>query len=293
MPKSTNANDFIEEELDSRAQSIEEYLKADFLSLNCPLMEGIDDVLRTVVEGRKSKRDRLAIMLTTPGGIIEVVHRIVDLIRYHYDYIEFIVPSHAFSAGTVLVMSGDTIRMDYYSRLGPIDPQVEIDGLMLPALGYLIQYERLLAKAKKGELTTVEAELMISGFDQAELYAYEQARELSVTLLKSWLAKYKFKDWTVTQTSKNEVTPEMREERAEFIARELSDSEKWHSHGHGISIDVLRQDLKLLIDDFGTDPELNSLIKAYYGLKEDYRMRRGVDAIHSIGSFVALLRHTR
>ena len=290
QPAINAANDFIEEELDLRARSIEDHLSADILTLSCNLLGGLDDFLRDIVEGRDPKRDRLAVILTTHGGVIEVVHRIVDLIRHHYDYVEFIVPNHAFSAGTVLAMSGDAIKMDYYSRLGPIDPQVERDGRMLPALGYLAQYERLLHKAQRGELTTVEAELMISGFDQAELYAYEHARELSVELLKSWLADFKFKNWTTTQSSKTQVTQKMREERAESIARKLSDSERWHSHGYGISIDVLRQDLKLLIDDFGADQELNSRIKAYYYLMEDYQAKLGIDAIHSVGRFVPLHR---
>lgn len=41
-------------------------------------------------------------------------------------------------------MSGDNIYMDYYSRLGPIDSQVQCrQGQMVPALGYLVQWERL------------------------------------------------------------------------------------------------------------------------------------------------------
>jgi hypothetical protein len=41
-------------------------------------------------------------------------------------------------------MSGDAIYMTYYSRLGPIDPQVETSkGVPVPALGYLIALKRL------------------------------------------------------------------------------------------------------------------------------------------------------
>ncbi len=47
----------------------------------------------------------------------------VSVMRKHYKEVSFIVPSHAYSAGTVLVLSGDKIYMDYYSVLGPIDPQ--------------------------------------------------------------------------------------------------------------------------------------------------------------------------
>ena len=281
-----NANTFIERELDIRAKMLEDILAADVLAFSGDLVHGIDDILRIEIERRSNKRTRLCVVLTTHGGYIEVVHRMVDLMRHHYDEVEFVVPNYSYSAGTVLVMSGDRIRMDYYSRLGPIDPQIEIEGLMVPAAGYLIQYERLVEKAEKGEITQVEAQLMISGFDQAVLYAYEQARELSVSLLKTWLAKYKFKNWTVTRSSHQTVTNEMRERRAEEIARKLNDTERWHSHGYGISMDVLRHDLSLEIDDYGDDSKLNSGIQAYSALFEDYRQKLRTEALHSENGFL-------
>jgi len=75
--------------------------------------------------------------------------------------------------------------MDYYSRLGPIDPQSRnTRGRSVPALGYLKRWEQLVEKSNNGTLSLAEAQLMIDGFDQAELYQYEQAQELSVTLLR-------------------------------------------------------------------------------------------------------------
>ena len=281
-----NANTFIERELGIRAKELEDILVADVLAFSGGLVQGIDDILRVEIEGRSHKRARLCVVLTTHGGYIEVVHRIVDLMRHHYDEVEFVVPNYSYSAGTVLVMSGDRIRMDYYSRLGPIDPQIELEGLMVPAAGYLVQYERLVEKAEKGEITQIEAQLMISGFDQAELYAYEQARELSISLLKTWLAKYKFKNWSVTQSSQRTVTKEMREQRAEEIARKLNDTERWHSHGYGISMEVLRRDLNLEIDDYGADPKLNKGIRAYSDLFEDYRQKLRAEALHSKNGFL-------
>lgn len=53
------------------------------------------------------------------------------------------------SAGTVLVMSGNKIYMNYFSVLGPIDPQIERPGgTMVPGLGYLIKYDRLIENPK-------------------------------------------------------------------------------------------------------------------------------------------------
>jgi len=56
---------------------------------------------------------------------------------------------------------------------------------MIPALGYLLQYERLIEKDRQGTLTTAEVQILLSSFDQAELHSFEQARELTITLLKT------------------------------------------------------------------------------------------------------------
>lgn len=49
--------------------------------------------------------------------------------------------------------SGDKIYMDYYSVLGPIDPQVmNKDGKFVAALGYLDKINELIKKARDNEL---------------------------------------------------------------------------------------------------------------------------------------------
>ena len=183
---------------------------------------------------------------------------------------DFIIPNYAYSAGTVLVMSGDEIYMDYFSVLGPIDPQLPKDDKMVPALGYLEQYERLIKKSSAGKLTTAELAFLINRFDPAELYMYEQARELSISMLKEWLVKFKFKNWKTTATRKLKVTRAMRVARAEEIARALNKIDKWNSHGRGIHMAVLRRDLKLLIQVFGRNADLNDCIKDYHRLMQDY-----------------------
>ena len=182
--------------------------------------------------------------------------------------------------------------MDYYSRLGPIDPQVESGtGEQVPALGYLARYEALLDKAKSGSISHAEMSLLLN-FDQAELYKFDQARELSITLLKEWLVNYKFRDWKETEDRGRRVTNRMRTSRAASIARKLNDTDRWHSHGYGISMDVLRRDLDLKIDDFGADHGLSRAIRGYHELFEDYLAKLGiVMAIHVDGKLVPIHFH--
>jgi hypothetical protein len=219
--------------------------------------------------------------LETFGGYVDSARRIAETLRHHYSHVEFIVPCHAMSAGTILAMSGDAIWMDYYSVLGPIDPQISRsngEGL-IPALGYLVQFERLLDKSKHGQLTDAEMAFLLNRFDPGELYQYEQERELSIEFLKEWLVKFKFKDWTETETQRLPVTPEMRNNRAEDIAKALNDTARWHSHGRGITMPILRDEIKLKISDFGAIKELNDAIRGYHKLLKDYMTKMNYNII--------------
>lgn len=279
----------IENQLDEHLSEIENVLSADVLTFIGPIAYSVDDLLRDEIEAMAPKRERLAVILETAGGYIEVVQRIADTLRHHYGHVDFIVPNFAMSAGTVLVMSGDSIYMDYYSTLGPIDPQVEKSGKMVPALGYLEQYNRLIERSQQGLITSAEVSFLLTRFDPAELYSYEQARELSVSLLKKWLVRHKFRNWETTQERGLEVTAEMRAERAEEIARRLNDTRLWHSHSRGISMETVRRDLKLQIEDFEEVPRLGIRIRAYYKLLRGYMIDKGREIVlHRRGRYTAL-----
>lgn len=279
-----DANSIIECELDEITEKLEKKLYSHLLAFSGRITYGADLFIRDAIEWRKQqklKSNRLSVFLETGGGYIEVAKRIATVLRKHYRRIDFFVPDFAMSAGTVLVMSGDAIHMDYYSTLGPIDPQLpKPDGSgYVPALGYLKKFEALMQKASEGNLNTAEMAYLCSKFDPAELYQYEHARELSVFLIEQWLAKYKFKNWTKTKTRKLRVTPVMRRQRAREIAEKLNDTERWHTHGHGISMSVLRRDLKLQIEDFEKDKENWKLIRNFWCLMTDYMAKIGTRGV--------------
>ena len=270
-----DSNTIIEQQLDERAEAVERATTADVLTYIGPISPPADDLIKDAVEEIGHRRSALMVVLETPGGYIDVAERIARILRHHYRRVDFLVPSYALSAGTVLVMAGDAIHMDYASALGPIDPQVERRDQLVPALGYLEQYNRLVQKSAEGTLTTAELVYLVQNFDAAELYRYEQERELSIALLEEWLVKYKFKNWKVTETRKVRVTAKMRKERAREIAMMLNQTDRWHSHSRGIPMEVLRRDLNLLVDDFGADSQLRPAVHDYYRLLKDYVMRRG------------------
>lgn len=264
-------------------------MEGDCVFINSPMRPPLDDEFRVVLEKIKEQgtQDYLVVMLQTMGGFMETVERLVAVMRTHYKRVSFVIPNYAYSAGTVLALSGDSIYMDYYSVLGPIDPQVESrDGQLLPGLGILAKFDEICETINQSEtIDGCRAELayLIKRFDPEQLFAMEQAKQHGLSLITKWLPKYKFKDWVTTETKGAEVTDATRKKRAEEIAETLGDASRWHSHGRGISMQELSgKDLKLMIDDFGKIPKLSPTIRNYHGLAVDYFRKIGVKAyIHS------------
>lgn len=283
----TASNDYVEGELCKRLGEIETVINADAICCIHPILQPFDDFVKDQVEDIENKRDNLLVILETEGGSIETTERIADVFRHHYKgEVSFLVPNFAMSAGTILIMSGDRIFMDYYSVLGPIDPQVKgADGNYVLALGYLEKYKELVEKSVDGKLSAAEIAFLLDKFDPAQLHRIEQAREHSVDLLKRWLVQYKFKNWKKTETRGITVTNRMKVARARQIANKLNDTKLWRSHGRGISIQVVRKTLDLVVEDYGEEPplaQLNEKVRNYHRLLQDYMgRRRHTFAVHT------------
>jgi hypothetical protein len=251
------------------ARELEDELKSDVVFYHGPIHPGLFRQFRNFIEDVKaaSKRSEnvVSVVLRTPGGAAETVERLVDVLRHHYATLNFIVPDHAMSAGTIFCMAGDRIYMDYSSALGPIDPQVMTpDGSgYLPAMGYLDKVEELTNKASLSPADVV----LLRGIDLGKLALFEQATNLSIDLLKKWLVEYKFKNWTKHRTTDpgTKVTEEQKVARAEEIATDLSDHKKWRSHGRALNVSRL-QELRLDIDDYSSNIALRDKIRRYNDL---------------------------
>lgn len=261
------------QQLNEHLKTIESILDGDVIAIVSPIAYGLDGIVNRAIVQFTDRKPRALVVLDTPGGIVEVVERMVTCLRHHYQEVYFIVPDKAMSAGTIFVMSGDKIFMSYFSNLGPIDPQVEKDGKFVPALSYLNQFNRLCDKANQGNLNTAEFALL-QKLDLGELHQFEQAKELSVDLLEQWLSMYKFKDWVNHTSTSSSVTPDEKRARAKEIGNLLSDNERWRSHGRGISRQTLTDEIRLRIDKIEDVEGLGEAVENYFELLRDY-MGRG------------------
>jgi hypothetical protein len=285
------ANQLVEITLNGANDDLCQRFGADILIFKSPIRQPLDSVIKVAVEEMKSNsgaiQPKLVVMVETTGGYIETVECIVSVFRNHYAEVEFVVPNYAYSAGTILVLSGDEIHMDYYSILGPIDPQIENeDGDLVPGMAYLYKFEETVKKINtSGASKDVRAELsyLNNKFDPGTLFSIEQSIEHAKALLREWLPKYKFKKWNKRETSGRPVSALDKRRRADKIANILGNAKHWHSHGRGIGIrELTGEHINLKVNDFSKDRELYNRIAHYHGLFTDFMGRRGMgSALHT------------
>ena len=106
---------------------------------------------------------------------------------------------------------------------------------------------------------------ILQGISPGELQSAENALKFARILVKGWLAKYKFRDWSVHSSTGKPVTDQEREVRAEEIASQLCDHRRWLVHGRSIKIDDFVE-MRLKITDFSKDAELFDAIQRYHTL---------------------------
>ena len=213
----------------------------------------------------KTGRDNLDVILETPGGLAEVVEDIVDLIRSEYKEFAVFVPGRAKSAGTIFAMAADDIYMSKTSSLGPIDAQVQINNKFISADAVLHGFEKI--KKEVGRFNRLNQAYIpiLQGLSPGELQDYENAQAFSKTLVRDWLVKYKFKNWNVRKTSGKKVTQQIKQQRADSIAKKLQNSKMWHRHSRSLNIHKLRE-MKLIIEDYTNNAQYQEYVDRYYAL---------------------------
>src|ERR1035437_2685552 len=193
------------------------------------------------------------VLVATRGGSAHQTNRFVAALRSRFSDVSFLVPSYCMSAGTLFVLSGDSIWMTQRACLGPIDPQVPSrDGRYVPAQALVALVKDL---QRQGDEATAKslpvpwsAIRIIDSMDKKELGDALSATQYSQSMAAQFLTQYKLRSWTVKETSRTAVTPAEREARASEIASDLVSHERWKAHGHAISRDVLWSEIRLRID---------------------------------------------
>lgn len=178
------------------------------------------DLLHNVVPGTP-----IDLLLHSPGGDIDAAEKLITLVRKRAGVapVRVIVPDYAKSAATLVALGADTIVMSDSSELGAIDPQVDLPDSTghvstLSAQSYLDAFH-LHAGNLKGDPDDPVARLMLSKMEPATVRKLERITKRSKAIAEDLLKQAMVKD----------------EDQAAEIAKQLSDTKRWHSHGQMIS----------------------------------------------------------
>ncbi len=188
--------------------------------------------------------EKLDVLLVSNGGSAEATERIVNLLRSRFSDIRFIIPGNAYSAATLIALSGNKIVMSSSSTLGPIDPQ--IDGI--PARTIIRGFENV-----QKELMDLGPQALTAYMPLLEKYSLHlleicrSAEKLSKELAQSWLNLFHGLDSAKSK------------EATEFFA----DFDMHHSHRRTINREAARE-RGLNVIDLEDNRLMSDLVSSLY-----------------------------
>lgn len=196
----------------------------------------------------------LTLILHTPGGVVTAAETIAEYLRAKFKYIEVIVPTFAMSAGTMISLSSDRIIMGRQSQLGPIDPQMPVNGgKFVSALAILDQFEKAKADILKDRsLANVWAPILPS-LGPALISEATHAIDYSEKIVSGWLSKYMFNGMKDGKS------------KAQKVAEYFSQGSTKRNHGRRID----RNEGKgqgLIIEDLEQDQQFQDAVLTNYHL---------------------------
>lgn len=148
-------------------------------------IDGISDFIHSVGDSPS-----IDVLLHSPGGRPDATERIVEILRSTFDEVHFLIPHSAYSAATMLALSGDTITLHPHATLGPIDPQ--IDGVPARLIKKGFEKVRDLLASQGPEMLPAYIPL-IEKYSLDLLEVCEDSEKLSRDLVSDWLFRYMLK----------------------------------------------------------------------------------------------------
>ena len=147
--------------------------------------------------------NKLDVFIESPGGDIAAAQRIVEILRSKFKNIRFFIPGSAYSAATMIALSGDEILMDQRGVLGPIDPQ--INGI--PARSILNGFDDVQKKLKENGPKALPAYLpLIQKYDLHILEICKDVEMRAKQVVEDWLKRYMFKNENESDKKVTQIT---------------------------------------------------------------------------------------
>lgn len=223
-----------------------------------------------------SEEKKVDVLLLSPGGSAEATERIVELLRERFDEVDFLVPHSAFSAATMMALSGNKIILHPSASLGPIDPQIN----NRPARSIQRGFQNVRDLLKKEGPDALPAYIpLIEKYTLELLEICQDSLDLSKELAGLWLGRYMFGGDAEAQ------------DRIDAAVEYFSSYDEHKSHGRPLPYAKLSR-LNLRIEK-AEDPlagalrESHILLTAFFGLTpfvKVYEIASGLSWGRQLGS---------
>src|SRR3989344_1474586 len=201
-------------------------------------VDGFTDLVNSI----PATETTVDVLLLSPGGRPDAAERIVSLLRRRFKEVHFLIPHSAYSAATMIALSGDSITLHPSATLGPIDPQ--IGGV--PARSIKRGFQNVKDHIKKEGAEALPPYIpLIEKYTLPLLEICDDSEKLSKELVKTWLKSYMF------------FGQKNAGKKVAQIVKYFSDYDKHLTHARPISIEKL-QKYKLTISY--SENELSELL---------------------------------
>ena len=157
-------------------------------SINLGDMQGLMEVFKDL-----DVKTGLDLILHSPGGDPTAADSLVRYMRDRFSDVRVIVPLAAMSAATMWSLSADTIMMGQHSQLGPIDPQMNFGGRMVPAGAIKRNFEKAQRECAADERLLSGWVPTLQQYFPGLLEMCDDYSNLSKVLVGEYLAQYMFK----------------------------------------------------------------------------------------------------
>lgn len=208
------------------------------ISIDLEDVDGFTDLVDSI-----ASESAVDVLIHSPGGSPEATERIVSLLRAGFEKISFLVPHSAYSAATMLALSGDEIILHPGASLGPIDPQV--NGIPARALRRGFEKAKKALKEEGPEALPAYVPL-IEKYSLEILEICEDYEQLSQELVREWLTTYMFKG----DTSKQELIQE--------AVKFFSDYDTHRTHSRSLTFNKVKH---LGLNIVTADSDLKNLLR--------------------------------
>lgn len=182
------------------------------------LHRSVDDLQNIINQLKKDNKqmNNVDIILHSGGGFIDPAYHLTKMLNVAVESkLTFIVPRYAKSAATLLACGGDEILMGRSAELGPLDPQIDFDGIRLSALSVKATLKMLNQEIQDGNIEI--ATILANRLNALHLGEINSSLSISKKYLEEILKQRMFKN-------------NQKSEKISSIAKNLTEGYTHHSY---------------------------------------------------------------